>query len=353
MEAVVPAVHAGDVRDSSLELACAKKSFLKLPVPVETSRLLAEFGQIPEEAWGVSHWDVHCSIDVLLLRGGHKGGAEDFTTRDVVNNPILERLPYIASLLAPEGSFGGAVYAFMFRTKPNGITRVHDDGDEVWRQTVRIHVPIVTNDGAFLLAEGRAKHLSVGEVWTFDNQSRHSVVNGNATRVHLIFDVNPNPKLAELMRRAVYDPGVPDPERWAHTQATRGAGRVPPFMFSTGEPLTIAEKHGLGLDPDGFATRIVRVGRKGALLRTPLKEGDVVTAVNDVDRSVLSRTALDHIRLKHGAGETVTLDVLRQGVKRRVAVRLRPYYYFSPSLRVAHLLKGLGLKGGEKAKASY
>jgi hypothetical protein len=281
---------------------------------VETSRLLAEFGQIPEEAWGVSHWDVHCSIDVLLLRGGHKGRAEDFTTRDVVNNPILERLPYIASLLAPEGSLGGAVYAFMFRTKPNGITRVHDDGDEVWRQTVRIHVPIVTNDGAFLLAEGRAKHLSVGEVWTFDNQSRHSVVNGNATR---------------------------------------GAGRVPPFMFSTGEPLTIAEKHGLGLDPDGFATRIVRVGRKGALLRTPLKEGDVVTAVNDVDRSVLSRTALDHIRLKHGAGETVTLDVLRQGVKRRVAVRLRPYYYFSPSLRVAHLLKGLGLKGGEKAKASY
>ena len=57
----------------------------------------------------------------------------------------------------------------------------------------RIHIPIVTNDGAYLLSEGRAKHLAAGEVWTFDNQSMHAVTNGDAVRAHLIFDVPRRP----------------------------------------------------------------------------------------------------------------------------------------------------------------
>jgi hypothetical protein len=352
------AVHAStdkgsDLQSLDLDAACTKRSFLKLPVAIDTARLLQEFGQIPEAAWGVSHWDVHCSIDVLLLRGGSKGKAEDFLTKDVANSPLLNELPYISSLLAPEGPFGGAVYAFMFRTKPKGITRVHDDGHEVWKKTVRIHIPIVTNDGAFLIAEERAKHLSVGEAWTFDNQSQHSVVNGDSTRVHLIFDVNPNPKLAELMTHATFDPGVHDPERWALTIGPRSERRVPPLMFAIGEPMTASEKNALGLNPDGFATRIVRLGKKGTLLLTPLKRGDIVTAVNGVGESVLSRTALDHVRLKHEPGETVTLEVLRGGRKTRVGIHLKPDHYFSPSARLAHLLQRFGLSFGKKEKSEY
>ena len=111
----------GNIKD--LETACAKKSFLKLPVTIDTAKLINEFKNIPETAWGVSHWDVHCSINSLLLRGGNKGTDEDFTTSEITNAPILEKLPYISSLLAKEGPFGGASYAFLFSTKPNGITR--------------------------------------------------------------------------------------------------------------------------------------------------------------------------------------------------------------------------------------
>jgi len=61
----------------------------------------------------------------------------------------------------------------------------------------------------------------VGEAWTFDNQAKHSVVNGDATRVHMIMDVNPNPALGNLLRNATFDPGVLDAERWALTGGLR------------------------------------------------------------------------------------------------------------------------------------
>jgi hypothetical protein len=345
--------NAGGSQD--LGVAYTKRSFLKLPVAIDTAQLVQEFGQVPEEAWGVSYWDVHCSVDLLLLRGGNKGTEDDvLITNDVANTPVLNELPYISSLLAPEGPFGGAVFATIIRTKPNGITRVHDDGHESWKKTTRIHVPIITNDGAFLIAEERAKHLAVGEAWTFDNQSQHSVVNGDSIRVHLSFDVNPNPKLAELLAHATFDPGVLDPDRWALTLGPwKGGNRIPPMMFAIGEPLAISEKKSLGLNPDGFATRIIRLGKKGMLLLTPLRKGDIVTAVNNVEESVLSRTAIDHVRMKHEPEEIVTLDILRRGKKRRVAIHLKPDDYFSHLERFAHFFERLSFRIGRKAKSEY
>jgi len=128
---------------------------------------------------------------------------------------------------------------------------------------------------------------------------------------------------------------------------------MPPLMFADGEPLAISEKKSLGLNPDGFATRIVRIDKAGILLLTPLKRGDIVTAVNNVEESVLSRTAFDHVRLKHEPGETVILDVLRRGKKTCVAIHLKPDGYFSPSVRLARLLKRLNFRVGQKTKSEY
>lgn len=56
----------------------------------------------------------------------------------------------------------------------------------------RIHVPIVTNPGAWMLWEeepGRV-HFEAGVAYTFDTTRRHAFGNDGATeRVHLMFDV--------------------------------------------------------------------------------------------------------------------------------------------------------------------
>ena len=318
--------------------ACRKRSFLRLPADVDHARLWDEFQRIPADAWGVSHWDAHCSIDVLLLRGGHKGAADDFTTASVENNPVLEDFPYIASLLAPGGPFGGATYAFIFRTKPNGMTRVHTDDHPSWERNVRIHIPLVTNPEAVLLVEGRSKHLPVGEVWTFDNQSPHSVMNGGATRIHMIVDVPPNANLAQLMRAATFDPGEPDPERWALTCA---ANQV--YVFARAEPLLAAQKRALGLPADGFAARVTSVTKKARyLLYSPLRVGDLVTHVDGADASHLCRTAVDYLFRSFKPGSVATLNVIRGGRRMQVKIKLVSPDHFALKARLRALLPSLG-----------
>jgi kumamolisin len=324
---MVPAYQAlpDSSREPSGDPVFTKRSFLKLPVPIDLPRLLAEYNSIPEDAWGVSHWDVHCSIDVLLLRGGAKGTPDDFVTTDIRNNPILASLPYFSSLLAPEGPFGGTTYAFIFRTKPNGITRIHWDDDEAWCRTFRIHIPIISNPGAFLLAETRAMHFGVGEAWTFDNQSMHSVVNGDSQRVHMIIDVLPNPKLRALLEQGHFDPGQSEPELWARTGGrARSGGMLPPLICMSGRPLTIKEKKDLGLNPSGFATHVVNVSKKNLLVRAPLRAGDILVSVNGVDSCDVSRSALDYIRLRHDPGQRVEVELLRNGRRLRASMLLKP-----------------------------
>ncbi len=185
-----------------------KKSFRRFSQAVDLDRLRSDFESIPSETWQASYWgDIHCSVGMLLLRGGTQGTQEDFYCSQVSDHALLGRLDYIRELIDTEGPFGGATYAFLFRMRPNGVTLVHRDTIERWFDMYRIHVPIQTNPDAFLIADNRSQHFAAGHAWSFDNQSRHGVVNGDEERIHLIFDVAWNPKLKEQIDRADLLPG--------------------------------------------------------------------------------------------------------------------------------------------------
>lgn len=186
-----------------------KRSFLKFDVGINTSKLTEEFESIPNDLWASSYWgNVHCSVGMLLLRGGNSGNEKDFYCDEVYDYPYLKQLPYIEQLIAADGPFGGAKYAFLFRTIPMGVTRAHEDLRDEWFDMYRIHIPIVTNDGAFFISNDKSIHYEEGYAWSFDNQLRHGVVNGDSERVHLIFDVELNDKVANLIETAEYLPGV-------------------------------------------------------------------------------------------------------------------------------------------------
>lgn len=189
-----------------------KRSFLRLPVEVDCALLLADYRSIPAEAWSTSHWDTHCSADMLLLRGGDRGSASDFSTDKIRDYEIQSGLPYLSFLIGEDGPFGQTTYAFIFRMKPMGVTRAHWDQQPIWKNLFRVHIPITTNPDAVLMSEKRAKHFPVGEAWTFDNQKMHGVVNGDSVRTHLIIDVPHGPKLYALLQAAEWDPGVESPE---------------------------------------------------------------------------------------------------------------------------------------------
>jgi len=192
----------------AIPTAYKKRSFLEFELPVDHASLLTEYESIPEEAWSGSYWNkVHTSISTLLLRGGTSGSQSDYWSRQVEDAPILQALPCFRALLGADGPFGEATYAFIFRMKPAGVALRHKDGAWAWKSRYRIHVPLITNPGAFLIADDRSLHLTTGSAWTFDNQQEHGVVNGDETRVHLIFDVPFSMSMASQFDRARYHPG--------------------------------------------------------------------------------------------------------------------------------------------------
>jgi len=191
-----------------------KASFTRLPVTLDVPRLVDEVASIPTWAWERTYWPYpHGSVDQVLLRGGTRGVELDFFLDDgVVDQAILGRLPYMAWLVGPDGPFGGATFAFLFRMAPGGRSRLHTDDMPIWKTHHRVHVPIVTNPDARLIAGERWIHLPIGQAWTFDNQALHAAVNGDTPRTHLILDV-PDERLAmrDLLARATIDPGAVAP----------------------------------------------------------------------------------------------------------------------------------------------
>lgn len=203
----------------SLPVGYSKRSFLEFDVDLDVRAIHDEYAAIPREAWLSSYWGKsHCSVAMFLLRGGTTGTEDDFWTEDeAVDHPHLAAMPAVRALL--DGPFGKARYAFFFRMRPNGVTLRHRDRAPVWQTMYRIHVPLVTNEGAFLISGERSQHLSVGRAWTFDNGDEHGVVNGPEERVHLIFDVPFNPVLMAQVDRARHHAGVRVPDHLARIEA--------------------------------------------------------------------------------------------------------------------------------------
>ncbi len=192
-------------RFSMLPKKYQKRSFLRFDCNLDNDSLVDEFRSIKDNAWETSYWgSIHCSIGMLLLRGGNQGTEFDFFCDHVVDKPILKDMPYIASLIDENGPFGRAHYAFIFKLKPHGVTLRHQDTIEKWFDMYRIHIPIITNPGAHLIANEKSQHFAAGYAWSFDNQADHGVVNGDEERIHLIFDVPFSEKMARRIDTAEY-----------------------------------------------------------------------------------------------------------------------------------------------------
>lgn len=190
-----------------------KKSFYRFDVDIDVATLVDEYLSISEEEWLASYWgNVHCSIGMLLLRGGDSGTSVDFFADEIFDAEILNSVPYMKYLIDEKGPFGGARYAFLFRMEADGVTLKHRDLMEQWKDLYRIHVPITTNEDAFLVAKNRSMHFAKGFAWSFDNFSDHGVVNGNEERVHLIFDVPYSEVMKKQIDNATYLKGEEDIE---------------------------------------------------------------------------------------------------------------------------------------------
>ncbi len=161
----------------------------------------------------------------------------------------------------------------------------------------------------------RIARLNGTPVWTFgDVQYRLDKVDRKAQQIEITVDREG--KFVELP--------VALPVRWWWTDIRFRQSSVQPRAYFEDRPLSAEQKSKLGLKPDGFASEVKYVAEFAKQTKShELQLGDVVAAVDGVDHDEIANTAELFIELRKTAGDSVTLDVIRDG--KRIQMPLKTF----------------------------
>ena len=115
------------------------------------------------------------------------------------------------------------------------------------------------------------------------------------------------------------------PEFWRVTDINRRSigHRMTPFPEFWGKTLGAVEKEQLGLDPEGFATRVTKFWSDTHGKQAGLREGDLVIAVNGVTKSPLAVNAMIYIRTHFDTGDEIRVRYQRGDSESELSFKLR------------------------------
>lgn len=197
----------------------------RLGIAVDAARLCAEVDSLPQTYWGQrgGRVGVHNPAQAIFLRG--HAPAEG-------NLPIEERealshLPYVRELI--ERVIPAEPMRCLLALLPAGaVIAPHIDQADYFSKTIRVHVPVTTNENVWMFCDGQYYRMRTGEIWALNNSTVHGVVNADAAagRIHLICDFLASPGLRELLASAERNLGehnstIQAQLRAAHEQARR------------------------------------------------------------------------------------------------------------------------------------
>jgi hypothetical protein len=181
----------------------AQKRFpdrLRLPFRFDGSRLAADLHRL-SSPW-IDHfvrqnYDGNWSVIPLRAQAGARHPIKmiysDPMATEFEDTPMLNECPYFRAVL---DTFACPLQAVrLMRLTPGSVIKEHADHDLSFEDgSVRIHVPVVTNDGVEFYLNRERVTLEAGSAWYLRLSDPHSVVNrGDADRVHLVIDASVNP----------------------------------------------------------------------------------------------------------------------------------------------------------------
>lgn len=196
---------------------------IRLPLMIDSERLCSEVSSLPDCVWGTrgGRVGVHNSAEAVFLRG-HAPAEGD---KPVADRPILESLPYARRII--EELIPAPRWRCLLARLPAGaIVAPHVDRPPYFGKTLRVHVPVETNESVYMVSCGLSYSMRPGEVWVLNNSAEHAVWNADAarSRTHLICDFLPSPDLLEFLARGERGLGVRRPEVLRHVTGNFDAG---------------------------------------------------------------------------------------------------------------------------------
>ena len=193
---------------------------VRLRATVDPERLFAEVAALPDAVWGTTggRVGVHRAAEALFLRGYAPAEGD----KPVEDRPVLQRLPYVRSLmetLIP----AQPLRCLLARLSAGAAIPVHVDRPPYFSKTLRVHVPVETNGDVHMVAGGLTYHMKPGEIWVLNNSAPHAVWNAHPrlSRTHLICDFLPSAALLDWLAAGDRDLGSPRPDVDLHIAKQR------------------------------------------------------------------------------------------------------------------------------------
>jgi hypothetical protein len=200
--------------------------YKRLLLEFDRHRLRADLDRIDEREWAphfnAGYYDGEWSgVALRAVEGALDSLYPDPTAPGrFVDTPILQRTPYLRSVLAAFACPLNSVRLLKL-TAGSNIQEHRDYQLNHARGEVRIHVPIATNDDVAFFLDGELVPMAEGEAWYLDLELPHRVYNNSREdRVHLVIDCTCNDWLDALL-----DPGVAASRITHHVSSTAGQVR--------------------------------------------------------------------------------------------------------------------------------
>jgi len=184
----------------------------RLPLRCDAARLRAEVEALPPSLWETrgGRMGPHDAARAIFLRGYAPAEGRHMPIDDRETLALAPHVREIITQIVP-----ALPQRCLLALLPAGaIVPPHQDQGPYFLKTIRIHVPVVTHDKAWMYSAGRVYRMLPGEIWALNNSAIHAVWNADAAlpRTHLICDFLPTPALLDLLARADRELGVVNAE---------------------------------------------------------------------------------------------------------------------------------------------
>jgi hypothetical protein len=188
---------------------------LRLPLDYDPEALAADMAAVAAAGWTEhfvkQNYDGDWSVIALRGQAGAKHPIQmiysDPACTDFADTPALAAAPYFQVVLASLACPLQAVR--LMRLAPGSLIKEHRDHDLAFEEgTVRLHIPVTTNDGVDFRLNGVRCAMPAGSAWYLRLADPHSVANrGPADRVHMVIDAVVNGWVSALFDRAAQSAG--------------------------------------------------------------------------------------------------------------------------------------------------
>jgi hypothetical protein len=161
----------------------------RLPIAIDAARLADEFDALSRAEFAAhpSGFAGNSALRLVTVRGEEN---DDFPlTGPLALTPVGGQWRYFRQILAALGV--PVSRSRVMRLAAGARGPEHMDANHHWHRHRRIHIPLMTNPGAVLRCRGEEWHMPLGEAWSFDHLTMHSVENaGGEDRLHIVVDVH-------------------------------------------------------------------------------------------------------------------------------------------------------------------